>query len=198
MAAAVAGWIGIVATAVLSIVSITLSLGFHAIVASSASSPRTHSILQLLEPLPFIVRLGLALIALAFAVQVLLQWKFVRTTAWQCVAAAAAVNCLVLLLVSQAVLPYVDETVRGPLIRVARLASARGDLTTVALFSPTISSNYSGGHLMQVGARATMPAEARQYLFIAPVWQSALCAQKKSRVMTADKYVLLCSEGPNL
>jgi 4-amino-4-deoxy-L-arabinose transferase-like glycosyltransferase len=205
ISATIGAWTGILASALFSIVSITLCLGFHAIVTASTRSQRTHSILHLLEPLPLIVRLGLALISMAFAVQALVQWKFLRavvrrTAAWQYVAAAAAVNCLVLILISQAVLPFVDETVRAPLVRIARLASAQqvsdGDLTTVALFSPTISSNYSGGNLIQLGARATTPVETRPHLFIAPIWQATLCEQKTSRLMTADKYLLLCRAQP--
>lgn len=195
----VCGWVGIVAAGLLAAFAVGLSFGVDAI-ARAAQSARAHTILSSLTPFPLTVRLGLILIGLAFAAQALLQRQFLRrvtggaTAVWKILIAVAALNCLVLLIVSSAVVPFMDQTIREPLVRIARLASNRyvpGDeLTTVGLFSPTISSNYSGGRLTQVG---TQPS-AKDSL-IAPVWRAQTCRQPAFSGTERDGYLLLCARS---
>ena len=184
----------------LAAASMMLSLRFDLLVSAAARSPRTHAILRLLDPLPSTVRIALALTSVAFVTLGLLQWKFARVTGRHAtrsrvIAAACVMNCLVLILVSQAVVPYVDKTIRAPLVHIAQVASAKipnsQPLETIGLFSPTISSNYSGDHLNQIG---TQPSAGRVATYlITPVWHPASCTTKTSHLIAVDKYLLLCS-----
>lgn len=194
--AKVCGWAGIIAASLLSAFAIGLSFGFDAIIRHEAPSTRAHAILSSFTPFPPIVRLGLILLGLAFAAQALLQFQFLRRAAedtaalWKTLSAAAAVNCLILLIASSAIVPFMNQTIQAPLVRIARLASSSSgkELTTIGLFSPTISSNYSGGRLTQVGTQSSSTA-----LFITPVWRSQICRQSPFTVAERDGYLLLCA-----
>jgi hypothetical protein len=180
-----------------------MSFGLDVFIERFMKSLRARTILMSVEPLPLHVRFGLGLIAVAFALQIVEQGVFVRkvtagaTAVWRTVAGAAALNCVALVIASLAVVPYFDQTIRGPLVRVSRVASRQhiigGDLTTIALFSPTVSSNYDGGPVTQVGARGSLPLVAAwQHLVLAPVWQSAACRQPGFVITDTDAYLLLC------
>jgi hypothetical protein len=68
-----------------------------------------------------------------------------------------------------------------------------GDLTTIALFSPTVSSNYDSGPLRQIGVHGPFTqAAASQHLVITPVWESAACRRRGFELTDADAYLLLC------
>ncbi|HEY6844528.1 MAG TPA: hypothetical protein VI391_10185 [Thermoanaerobaculia bacterium] len=194
-----AAWTGIAASVLLAAISLALAWRFDAFVTFARRSLRTFTLLRLLDPLPLLVRAGLLLVAIAFAAQGFVQWKFARAAgdarrASTLIAAAASLNCMVLLVVCGTVLPFVNTTIRGPLVRVARLASSmsRQDLTTVGLFSPTISSNYFGDHLTQVGSIASLQTASRRFVII-PAWQLRVC--RTCEVLRRDGYLLLCSQG---
>jgi 4-amino-4-deoxy-L-arabinose transferase-like glycosyltransferase len=195
--------VAIGATGGLALATMAMSLGLDVFIERSMTSLRTRTLMTSIEPWPLQVRLGLGLIAIAFALQVVGQRVFLRKVragaagAWSVVATAAALNCAVLLIASVAVVPFFDQAIRGPLMRVSQAASRQhiigGDLTTIALFSPTVSSYYDGGRITQVGASGAFPAHAdSQHLVLAPIWQSAACRQPGFVITDADKYLLLC------
>lgn len=196
--------IGIVVASALTVMTLAISFGLDLFIERSVTSLRTRTILMSIEPLPLHVRFGLGLIAVAIALQIAQQWIFVRkvtagaAAVWRVMAGAAALNCVVLVIASLAVVPYFDQTIRGPFVRLARIASRQhitgGDLTTITLFSPTVSSNFSGGPVTQLGVRQSLFfAAASQHLVLAPVWQSAACRQPGFVVTDTDAYLLLCT-----
>jgi 4-amino-4-deoxy-L-arabinose transferase-like glycosyltransferase len=195
--------IGIAAASTLSIVTLALSCGLDIYIGRFMTTLRARTILMSVEPLPLQVRIGLGLIAIAFALQIVEQCVFVRNIAadaaavWRTVAGAAALNCVVLVIASLAVVPYFDRQLREPLVRVSHVASGQhligGDLTTIALFSPTVSSNYDRGPVRQIGVHGPFTqAAALQHLVITPVWESAACRRRGFVLTDADAYLLLC------
>ena len=204
--AKVCGWAGVVAASFLSALAIGVSFGLDEITRHEAPSTRAHALLSSFTPFPPIVRLGLILLGLAFAAQALLQFQFLRrvaedaTALWKILIAAAAVNCVILLIATSAVVPFMNQTIQAPLVRIAHLASSHSspqeELTTIGLFSPTISSNYSGSRLTQVGTQSSTKA-----LLITPVWRSQICRQSPFTVAERDGYLLLCApskDSPSL
>jgi 4-amino-4-deoxy-L-arabinose transferase-like glycosyltransferase len=196
--------IGIGAAAAVSVVTLAVSFGLDVFIERFVKSLRTRAILMSIEPLPLHVRFGLGLIAVAVAFQIVQQWMFVRkvtagaAVVWRILAGAAALNSFVLLIGSLAVVPYFDQTIRGPFVRLSSIASkqhiAGGDLTTITLFSPTVSSSYGGGPVTQLGARQSILfVPASQHLVLAPVWQSASCRQPGFVITHTDEFLLLCT-----
>lgn len=203
---AVSAWIGIAAMAVLSLTAAVSAASFRRIIPHVGHSARADAMLDALLPLPAVVRAGLAVIAVCFALLALLQWQFSRRIAtaggsvpW-ILGGATALNCLILIVASATAVPYMNQRIRMPLVRVAQMASAlhtSGDeLTTIGLFSPTISSNYTAGIVRQIGAAEPLSAAAGRQLRIVPVWRSSPCVESGFRVLMRDRYLLLCTAGP--
>jgi 4-amino-4-deoxy-L-arabinose transferase-like glycosyltransferase len=195
--------IGMAATGALAIAALAGSFGLDMLAETLMKSLRARTLLTVTEPWPLQVRLGLGIIAVAFALQIVQQRSFlrkIRTRAaggWSVIATSAALNCTALMVASFAVVPHFDQALRGPLERVSRTAAKQqvtgGDLTTIALFSPTISSSYGGGAITQVGSRGPYPAPAaEQHLVLVPVWQSRACRRPGFDITDSDAYLLLC------
>jgi 4-amino-4-deoxy-L-arabinose transferase-like glycosyltransferase len=195
--------IGMAATGALAIAALAGSFGLDMLAETLMKSLRARTLLTVTEPWPLQVRLGLLFIAVAFGLQIVQQRSFlkkIRTRAaggWSVIATSAALNCTALMVASFAVVPHFDQALRGPLERVSRTAARRqvtgGDLTTIALFSPTISSSYGGGAITQVGSRGPYPAPAaEQHLVLVPVWQARACQQPGFDITDSDAYLLLC------
>lgn len=194
---------GMAATGALAIAALAGSFGLDLLGETLLTSLRSRTLLNVTEPWPLQVRLGLGCIAVALALQIVQQRSFLRKMrtraagGWSVIATSAALNCTALMVASFAVVPHFDQALRGPLMRVSRTATRQqivgGDLTTIALFSPTISSFYGGGAIRQVGPRGPYPAPAaQQHLVLVPVWQPSACRQPGFDITDTDKYLLLC------
>lgn len=170
-----------------------------------APSTRPAMMLSAIEPLPVSIRIGLIVAGLVLALQIVDVAKFGRQlerrsqALWQPLASAAVLNCLALTVLSLIVLPGVDRLLRGPLVRLARDASAEhvagGDLITVGLFSPTVSSSYDGGPVRQIGhfARSFSSAPG-QHLLLVPAWRLSACRQPEFTVIRNDSFLTLCEK----
>ncbi len=169
----------------------------------AAYTPRAAMIIDAIEPLPVSVRVALLLIGLVLIAQIAEVRRFgllldARSRSlWRPLASAAVLNCLALNLVSLIVLPFADHAVRGPLVRLSRTASSQhvagGDLTTVGLFSPTVSSSYDAGPVRQIGTlQASLFNAPGQHLLLVPAWQSNVCRQPDFIVLRRDKFLMLC------
>jgi 4-amino-4-deoxy-L-arabinose transferase-like glycosyltransferase len=167
-------------------------------------TPRAAIMLSAIEPVPISVRIGLVIIGCALAMQILelrafgLQLDRRSRMLWKSLAGALVLNCLALSTVSTMVLPFADRSLRGPLVRLSRDAwteHAGEDLTTVGLFSPTVSSSYGGARVRQVGRmpRALAP-KRHQQLLLMPAWQAAACREPDCVVLKRDQYLMLCQE----
>lgn len=199
----VCAWIGIAATAMLCAAAAGLSMAFPQIVLHLNHSSRTEAILDSLLPLPLNVRVGLGLIAIGFALQTFFQGQYLRRVAagaaavWGFIVRATALNCLILVIASTTAIPYMDQRIRMPLVRMARLASdlhvAGDNLTTIGLFSPTISSNYSAGKVTQIGTPESRRTTTGRELRITPLWRAGSCLQPDFRRLEKDEYLLLCA-----
>ena len=166
---------------------------------------RAASILSAIEPLPVSLRIGLVIVGVTFAVQLLDVRRFGRLletrslVLWRSLASAAVLNCLALAILCLVVLPFADRLLRGPLIRLSRDAStehvAGGDLITVGLFSPTVSSNYDAGPVRQVGRFARSDwSRPGQHLLLVPAWQLNACSEPGFVVIRNDEFLTLCEK----
>lgn len=184
---------------------VALGLGVDTLVHAGATS-RTSAIMSAIEPLPVSIRIGLLVAGVAFALQILDWRRFGRQfdvrsrVLWQSVAGAAVLNCLALSILALVVLPFADRLLRGPMVRLSHDASlehvAGGDFVTVGLFSPTISSNYDGGRVRQVGHFARSDSSRPgQHLLVVPAWQLSACREPGFVVIRSDEFLTLCEKG---
>ena len=165
-------------------------------------TPRAAMMLSAIEPVPISVRIGLVIVGVALAMQILELRTFGHQLdrrsrlLWKSLASAVVLNCLALSTVSTIVLPFADRSLRGPLVRLSRDAwteHAGEDLTTVGLFSPTVSSSYGGASVRQVGRFPRAFARSRrQQLLLMPAWQAAACREPDCVVLKRDEYLMLC------
>jgi 4-amino-4-deoxy-L-arabinose transferase-like glycosyltransferase len=170
-----------------------------------AYSPRAATIVAAIIPLPASVRLGLALTGIILAAQIVELRRFGLDVdersprAWHSMAGAAVLNCLALSVMSVLVIPFADRAVRGPLVRLSARATDQhmsgGDLITVGLFSPTVSSSYGGGPVRQVGRLTrSVGAGPGQHLVLLPRWQAADCEQTGFALIGTDEFLALCEK----
>ena len=201
-----ARWLGVAAYVCLTpIAAAFMLLGAGADVWIHPSyTPRAAMMLSAIEPVPISVRIGLVIIGAAMALQIVelrafgLQLDRQSRLLWKPLASAVVLNCLALSAISTMVLPFADRSLRGPLVRLSQDAwtqHAGQDLTTVGLFSPTVSSSYGGVRVRQVG-HLPHPVARKQHqqLFMIPAWQSAVCREPDCVVLKRDQYLLLCEE----
>jgi len=183
---------------------IALGVGLDLLLRRGATL-RAASILSAVEPLPVSLRIGLVIVGVTFAVQLLDVRRFGRLletrslVLWRSLASAAVLNCLALAILCLVVLPFADRLLRGPLIRLSRDAStehvAGGDLITVGLFSPTVSSNYDAGPVRQVGRFARSDwSRPGQHLLLVPAWQLNACSEPGFVVIRNDEFLTLCEK----
>lgn len=167
-------------------------------------TPRAAVMLAAIEPVPIPVRIGLVIVGISLAMQIVELRAFGRQldrrsrTLWKPLAGAVLLNCLALTAISTMVLPFGDRSLRGPLVRLSRHAWAEHageDLTTVGLFSPTVSSNYGGSAVRQVGRFPhTFARSARRQLLLLPAWQGGACRKPDCVVLKRDEYLMLCRQ----
>ncbi|HSP34734.1 MAG TPA: hypothetical protein VLU46_10500 [Thermoanaerobaculia bacterium] len=166
------------------------------------NGPRSQAMTAAFDPVPLAVRAAFVAIAIILVVEVIAIALFGHARdrrspfVWRSIAATCVMNCAVLALIVVVIVPFVDDALRGPLIRLSHDASADhlagGDLTTIGLFSPTVSSSYDGGRLLQVGHVAAQRPTAGQHLRLAPSWRADACAAPAFVVVRRDHYVMLC------
>ncbi|GAC1431007.1 MAG: hypothetical protein NVSMB68_03250 [Thermoanaerobaculia bacterium] len=170
-----------------------------------AAATRAGVMLSAIEPLPLSVRAGLLIAGLAMAMQVYGITRFGRRIddrsmlLWRSLASATALNCAALIALSLAVLPIAGRLLRGPLVRLSREASLEhvkgGDLITVGLFSPTVSSNYEGGPIRQLGHLSNRdPLTSGQHLVLVPMWRLGVCGEPGFTVIGRDGFLTLCEK----
>jgi 4-amino-4-deoxy-L-arabinose transferase-like glycosyltransferase len=166
--------------------------------------PRTRMIVAMFEPLPGPVRIGFFIAAVLFIGQYVVLRRFRRRALdeaaplWQPLAASASLNAAAVLVVCLAIIPHAARGARGPLVQMAQQAAAHhrpgGDFTTIGLFSPTVSSSYTG-HLSQLGSRPLDTAALTrpgQHLVLAPMWVASPCRQPDYRLLQKTGYLVLC------
>jgi hypothetical protein len=196
--------IALLSPAPIALLFIALGIGVDSLMAKAATM-RAAAIINAVEPLPVSVRAGMVIAGLIFAMQLLDVRRFGRQLEarsrylWRSLASAAVLNCLALTVLSFVVLPFADRMLRGPLVRLSRDASTEhvvgGDLMTVGLFSPTVSSNYDAGPVRQVGRFARSDwSRPGQHLLLVPAWQLNACNQPGFVVIRNDEFLTLCEK----
>ncbi len=166
---------------------------------------RQAMMIAAIEPLPASIRIGLMVAGIVLALQIVDVARFGKQlerhsqTLWRSLASAAILNCLALSALSLIVLPGADRLLRGPLVRLSRNASAEhvagGDLITVGLFSPTVSSSYDGGPVRQIGHLVpSLSSTPGQHLLLVPAWRLSACREPEFRVIRNDGFLTLCEK----
>jgi 4-amino-4-deoxy-L-arabinose transferase-like glycosyltransferase len=191
--------------AVIATAFLAMGLGMDRLAQRLPLAVRSREMLSFIEPLPLWIRASCLVIALSMAMQGVFLRDFRRRllqhspALWRSVAGSALMNALTISIASLVAMPFASSRMREPLIRLAALAShdhvPGGDLTTVGLFSPTLSSSYETGHPMQVG-RATTALFLRpvQHQVIVPLWREQVCRMPGFSVVTRDEFLLLCEK----
>jgi 4-amino-4-deoxy-L-arabinose transferase-like glycosyltransferase len=195
-----------VSAATIALAFMAAGAGAERLLLHGHLSPRARAMADSVEPVPLSVRVAFVIIGLAAAS----QWLFVRdfgrnlrrhaSAIWRPITCAAVANGIILLASALVIVPFADLRMREPLVRLSAVASREhvtgGDLTTIGLFSPTVSSNYAAGTPLQVGrgtaAEFSSPA---QHLLLVPEWRSQICTDHGFALLEQDGYVVLCEKN---
>jgi len=160
---------------------------------------RTQATVAAIAPFPVAVRIGAFVVAAALLLQCLELRRFTTSLSGRAIARAALLNCVILIAASVAIVPYLDDRLHQPLVRLSHVAMSEhvpgGELTTLGLFSPTVSSNFDAGPVRQIGTPddATFAAP-RQHLVLVPSWRANVCRTPGFSVVRRDEFLLLCAK----
>jgi 4-amino-4-deoxy-L-arabinose transferase-like glycosyltransferase len=174
----------------------------EAIARSLPLDARSRTLVEVMTPLPWAVRIGTALIGLCFVGMAAAVPRSARGLGASFFATQAALTAAAILVAVLSFTPFLKDAIQGPLDRLgaetARRARAEArPLETLELFSPTLSSRAAPVVVENHGLGDDAPFHAvPPALVLLPVWSLDACARHGYLPVRRDGWLALCERAP--